>query len=379
MSDESPWWEGERARLLQIGGAHLSAYVYHMPSIRRRCRELKGLNSVSRVWYAMKANSHPRVLQTAVEEGLDLECVSLPELRLAQSVPGITPKRILFTPNFAPRAEYQAALEAGVVLTLDGLYPLREWTDLFRGAEIILRFNPERPRGHHRHVETAGPRAKFGIPLSEADEAAELVKAAGATVVGLHAHAGSGVDDPTHWGELARVLAEIAPHFPEATVFNLGGGLGVPRQRGDHRIDFVALDAALAAFHADFPDYTLWLEPGRYVIAEAGVLLAQVTQVKYAHGQRFIGVATGMNSLIRPALYDARHEIFNLTRLDEEPEGLASVVGPICESADALGVDRMLPKAEEGDVMLIATGGAYGHVMASRYNLREPAEEFVLD
>jgi diaminopimelate decarboxylase/aspartate kinase len=379
MSDESPWWEGERARLLQIGGAHLSAYVYHTPSIQRRCRELKGLNSVSRVWYAMKANSHPLVLQTAVEEGLDLECVSLPELRLAQSVPGITPKRILFTPNFAPRAEYQAALEAGVVLTLDGLYPLREWTDLFRGAEIILRFNPERPRGHHRHVETAGPRAKFGIPLSEADEAAELVRAAGATVVGLHAHAGSGVDDPTHWGELARVLAEIAPHFPEATVFNLGGGLGVPRQRGDHRIDFAALDAALAAFHADFPDYTLWLEPGRYVIAEAGVLLAQVTQVKYAHGQRFIGVATGMNSLIRPALYDARHEIFNLTRLDEEPEGLASVVGPICESADALGVDRMLPKAEEGDVMLIATGGAYGHVMASRYNLREPAEEFVLD
>src|SRR5690606_25833339 len=206
------------------------------------------------------------------------------------------------------------------------------WAERFGGAEVILRFNPERPRGHHRHVETAGPRAKFGIPLSEAEEAAELVRAAGAKVVGLHAHAGSGVDDPTHWGELARVLAEVAPHFPDATVFNLGGGLGVPRQVGDHRIDFAALDAALAAFHADFPDYSLWMEPGRYVIAEAGVLLAQVTQVKYAHGQRFIGVATGMNSLIRPALYDARHEIFNLTRMDEEPEGLASVVGPICES-----------------------------------------------
>ncbi len=379
MSEETPWWETERARLLEIGGARTSAYVYHLPTVRLRARELKGLKSLSRVWYAMKANSHPDVLRAVSEEGLDLECVSLPELRLALEIPGMTPARVLFTPNFAPRAEYEAAVQAGVTLTLDGLYPLREWPELFQGADLILRFNPERPRGHHRHVETAGPRAKFGIPLSEAEETAELVAAAGARVAGLHAHAGSGVDDPTHWGELARVLAEIAPHFPDAGVFNVGGGLGVPRMRGDHRIDLSALDAALSAFNADFPQYALWMEPGRYLAAEAGVLLAQVTQVKYAHGQRFIGVATGMNSLIRPALYDARHEIVNLTRLDEEPEGLASLVGPICESADALGVDRMLPRAAEGDVMLIATAGAYGRVMSSSYNLREPAEEVVLE
>ncbi len=378
MSEETPWWVRERSRLLEIGGANAAAYVYHLPTVHVRADELKALKAVKRVWYAMKANSHPDVLAEAAAAGMDLECVSLPEMRLALQVPGVTPDRVLFTPNFAPRAEYEAALEAGCVLTLDGLYPLQEWTELFRGAQVILRFNPERPRGHHRHVETAGPRAKFGIPLSEAGQVAGQLKAAGATVIGLHAHAGSGVDDPTHWGELARVLAEIAPHFPDAKIFNVGGGLGVPRFRGDPRINLAALDAALDAFHADFPDYELWLEPGRYVAAECGVLLAQVTQVKYAHGQRFIGIATGMNSLIRPALYDARHEIVNLTRLDEEPEGLASLVGPICESADALGVDRMLPKAKEGDVMLIATAGAYGRVMSSNYNLREPAEEFVL-
>lgn len=378
MSEETPWWAEERARLLEIGRANLSAYVYHLPTVRRRAQELKSLTSLSRVWYAMKANSHPAVLKAITDEGPDLECVSQAEMELAHRITG-DPARILFTPNFAPRTEYEAARALGCLLTLDGLYPLRAWPELFRGAELELRFNPERPRGHHRHVETAGPRAKFGIPLSEADEAAQLVKAAGARVIGLHAHAGSGVDDPTHWGEIARVLAEVAPHFPDAETFNVGGGLGVPRQVGDHRIDLAALDAALAAFHADFPQYKLWMEPGRYLAAEAGVLLAQVTQVKYAHGQRFIGVATGMNSLIRPALYDARHEIFNLTRIDEAPEGLASLVGPICESADALGVDRMLPKAEEGDVMLIAVAGAYGRVMSSRYNLREPADEFVID
>ena len=122
----------------------------------------------------------------------------------------------------------------------------------------------------------------------------------------------------------------------------------------------------------------LWIEPGRYLVAEAGALIARVTQTKSKDEIRYVGIATGMNSLIRPALYGAWHEIVNLTRLDEPVSEIANIVGPICESGDFLGHDRLLPPTQAGDVMLIANVGAYGHAMSSRYNLREPAVEIVL-
>src|SRR5690606_14805031 len=122
----------------------------------------------------------------------------------------------------------------------------------------------------------------------------------------------------------------------------------------------------------------LWIEPGRYFVAAAGVLLARVTQLKTKGDVRYVGVATGMNSLIRPALYGAHHEIVNLTRLEEPATEQVNIVGPICETADVLGHDRLLPPTREGDVLLIANAGAYGHAMSSRYNLREPAEELLL-
>jgi diaminopimelate decarboxylase/aspartate kinase len=139
-----------------------------------------------------------------------------------------------------------------------------------------------------------------------------------------------------------------------------------------------ALDAGLAAFRSAHPGFDLWLEPGRFLVAEAGVLLARVTQLKGKGDRRYVGVATGMNSLLRPALYGARHDLVNLSRLDAPPAGRCTVVGPICESGDVLGEDRLLPHCEEGDVLLFATAGAYGHAMGSHYNLRPPAEELLV-
>jgi len=136
--------------------------------------------------------------------------------------------------------------------------------------------------------------------------------------------------------------------------------------------------ATLAQLKAAHPKLALWIEPGRYLVAEAGVLLAQVTQLKGKGEVHYVGVATGMNSLIRPALYGAHHEILNLSRIDDPATEVANVVGPICESGDQLGVDRLLPPTEEGDILLIATAGAYGRAMSSRYNLRDPAPEFVI-
>lgn len=372
-----PWWQARRDELLAMMDDVSHCYVYDLPTVRRQCRRLMQCGSVARVWYPLKTNAHPGMVAAILEEGLGLECVSIEEVRFALAA-GAPPDRVFFTPNFASRGEYAEAIEHGVYLTVDGHYPLEHWPELFAGCNIFARFNPDRPRGHHRHVHTAGPKAKFGIPLHEAEQFRRRADSVGATIIGLHAHAGSGIDDARHWHEIALVLSEVVPHFPEARVFDLGGGLGVPKSAGHPEIDLDTLDSALESFRADCPDIELWMEPGRYVAAQAGVLLARVTQIKYAHGQRFIGVSTGMNSLIRPALYEAWHEIVNLSRLGEADAGLASIVGPICESADALGVDRMMPETAEGDVLLIANAGAYGRVMASSYNMRDPAGERTL-
>jgi diaminopimelate decarboxylase/aspartate kinase len=161
-------------------------------------------------------------------------------------------------------------------------------------------------------------------------------------------------------------------------VIDVGGGLGVPERSEQRGVDLAALDELLSTVRAEHPQLDLWLEPGRYLAANCGVLLARVTQLKAKGGLRFVGIATGMNSLIRPALYGAYHEIANLTRLDEPATELVSVVGPICESADVLGHDRLLPPCLEGDVLLIANAGAYGRTMSSEYNLRPPAEELFI-
>jgi diaminopimelate decarboxylase/aspartate kinase len=186
------------------------------------------------------------------------------------------------------------------------------------------------------------------------------------------------VFDVNSWADTASVLLAEAPRFPELRVINIGGGLGVPDSHEKPELDLAEIDKALAPVRATRPDIKVWMEPGRYLVAAAGVLLAQVTQTKAKDEVRYIGIATGMNSLIRPALYGAWHDIFNLTRLADEPSEVVNIVGPICESGDFLGHDRLLPPTQEKDVLLIANAGAYGRAMSSHYNLRAPAIEILL-
>ena len=377
---DAPWWQRSRSALLELVSSSTPAYVYDAASLDRSVAAMKGL-PVDRLLYAVKANPNPSILRRFAAAGLSFECVSPGEVRRVQeAVPGIGVERLLFTPSFAPRDEYRAALEAGLRVTLDGLHPLRAWGDLFSGHDVLVRIDLGHGRGHHAHVRTAGDRTKFGVPLADLDELARRAAHCGVRIVGLHAHAGSGILDPAHWGETAARLAELASRFPDVSILDVGGGFGVPEARGGPALDLGAMAEALSAYRKAYPRYELWIEPGRYLVASAGVLLATVTQVKDKGGARYVGVDAGMNSLIRPALYGAHHEIVNLSRLDEPPGPLVSVVGPICESGDVLGSDRRLPAAtQEGDVVLIANAGAYGHSMASRYNLREPAAELWLE
>lgn len=373
------WWRTRRDALLAALGGRQCTYAYDPAVVARQAGLLRGLRSVARVLYAVKANPHPAILRTVADAGLGFECVSQGELeRVCVTLPGVERHRILFTPNFAPRAEYEFALGLGVQVTVDNAYVLRAWGTMFTGRDIFVRLDTGLAHGHHEKVRTAGAHSKFGVPAAELPELRAAADACGARVIGLHAHGGSGSFEPDHWAGAARALADAAPSFPAARVLNLGGGLGVPETPSQPALDLAALDAGLAACRAAYPRFGLWLEPGRFVVAEAGVLLARVTQVKGKGERRYVGVATGMNSLLRPALYGSRHEIVNLTRLDAPSVGRCTVVGPICESGDVLGADCALPACEEGDVLLIATAGAYGHAMSSHYNLRPPAEELVL-
>ncbi len=373
------WWQSGAKSVLAALGERDAAYVYHADTIREAARTLRGVKSVSRVLYATKANPNADILKLLQAEGIGMECVSRAEIEhVRRTLPGIKAADIHFTPNFAPRSEYAWALEQGVPVTIDNLYALQAWPELFRDKSVFVRIDPGTGRGHHAHVRTAGQASKFGVPLSEIDALAGLVKDLGVTVAGLHAHTGSGIFDITNWTETAEVLASIAPRLGGVKVLDIGGGFGVPDGSDLSTVDFAKLDAALAAFKAAHPGFELWIEPGRYFVSTAGVLLARVTQVKQKGEQAYLGVATGMNALIRPALYGAFHEIQNLSRLDEAHTRLYDVVGPICETGDVLGHGRLLPECREGDVMLIANAGAYGRSMASEYNLRLPPDEVLV-
>jgi diaminopimelate decarboxylase/aspartate kinase len=375
-SEARAWWHEKRAELLRALAQQDALYVYDCDSIRQAARALRGLSSVARVLYAMKANANPQALAALHAEGVDIECVSRGEVeRALELFPATERARLLYTPNFASRDEYAWALAQGVRVTVDNSYVLVSWPELFVDREIFVRIDTGAGRGHHQHVRTAGVYSKFGVPIADLENFARHARAAQARIVGLHAHAGSGIFDVDNWQQSAFLLAELARGFADARVIDVGGGFGVPEKHGDAGVDLAQLDAALAKVRAAHPHLDIWIEPGRYLVAAAGVLLARVTQLKSKGDVRYVGVATGMNSLIRPALYGAYHEIVNLTRLAEAPEHLVNVVGPICESGDILGHDRLLPATSEGDVLLVTNAGAYGYVMSSRYNLREPAAE----
>ena len=374
-----PWWRQKQTQLLEALGDRPAAFVYDLETVSAAARALRGMQSVGRIHYSMKANSSPQILQTIRAQGVEFECVSRGEVeRALQLFPDLDPSRILYTPNFAARDEYAWAFERGVRVTVDNLYVLTAWPDLLRNREIFARIDTGVGRGHHHHVRTAGAHSKFGIPVAELKQFLRHSQELSVRVVGLQAHVGSGIFDVTSWEHTARQLADIAQHFTDVKVIDVGGGLGVPERSDQPGVDLQKLDTLLQAVRAEHPHLEFWMEPGRYLVSGGGVLLARVTQLKSKGEVRYVGVTTGMNSLIRPALYGAFHEIVNLTRADEAPTELVNVVGPICESADVLGHDRLLPPTREGDVLLIANAGAYGSAMSSHYNLRDPAVELYL-
>ena len=376
----APWWVGERTRLAQCAQACTPRYAYHLPTVRERARQLAAIDAVDLRYYAIKANAHRAILRALVTEGFGLECVSAGEIAHAfDAVPGLDPSRVLFTPSFAPVAEYADAYARGATVTVDNVELLREWPEVFRGRSAWLRLDLGRGDGHHAKVVTGGVASKFGLPVAGLDAFLDAARALDLRITGIHAHLGSGIDTVAHWREVYAELAGFADVVGTVDTIDIGGGLPIPYKPDDLPFDIDAWARGLADIKAAWPRYRLAIEPGRFLVAEAGVLLARVTQVVDKQGVRRVGLDAGMHSLLRPALYDAWHGIHALDRLDEADTRVFDVVGPICESSDVFAHARRLPAATApGDLMLIADAGAYGRAMANDYNRRGlPGEDVI--
>lgn len=375
--DKSPWWVEERETLLQMARHQETPFfLLHQPTVSKQLETLKVTSGCDRFLFAIKSNHHPELLRTVRQHGLRFECVSPQEIdHLFRVFPDITGEEILYTPNFASAEDFRRGFERGTFVTLDNHSPLDDHPELFAERSLVLRIDPGRGEGHHKHVKTAGRGSKFGIDLEAIDRTRERLLELGCRVIGLHCHAGSGIRSVDPWLRNARVLAGLMARFPDVKFLDLGGGFGVPEKPGELALDLSKLKGGLDEIRQQHPNLEFWLEPGRYIVAQAGALLTRVTQIKRKGEQTFIGVDAGMNSLIRPALYGAYHTIVNLSRLNEERTIQADVVGPICESGDVLGSQRLMPESRPGDLFLIGNTGAYGRVMSSEYNMRKPAPE----
>ncbi len=370
------WWQTQRDKLIELAETQSPCYVYDKNTIIQQVKLLQSLTSVDQIFFAMKSNPNRDVLKTIYQQGIGLETVSPGEIqRIEETIEDLNPNNVLFTPNFAAIDEYQAAFDKGFHVTIDNKFILEQYPDVFKGQSILVRLDPGHGSGHHRYVRTAGEQSKFGIHHSELHDLKAFCDANNITVKGLHAHAGSGILEHQNWQRIIQYLTDQISIFNDVEIINMGGGYGITENPYEQGLNMQKLDAIILSFKENHPQIKFWMEPGRFLVANAGVLLAKVTQTKVKGNSGYIGLETGMNSLIRPALYGSWHNIVNLSQLDEPTDITATVVGPICETGDILGVDRKLPTTQAGDVFLIANCGAYGYSMASRYNLREPAQE----
>ncbi len=373
------WWQSKLPAIHDLMQQQDSAYLYDLSVVANNAQELKSISAVDEVFYAVKANNNLQILDTIYKQGINFEAVSVDEIRLIRKQFQQNDYRIFFTPNFAAKKEYQEALSYEVTLCLDSSYPLQHWPEVFAGKEIFLRIDPNVGKGHHQFVKTAGASSKFGIPQSELEQLIPILAKHQIEVIGLHAHAGSGILNNDHWAEHAQFLVTLASQFSGVKYLNLGGGFGIKEREQQTALTMKLVDQHLQQVKKDHPEYEFWIEPGRFMVANAGVLLAKTTQVKQKDNYYYVGLNTGMNSLMRPALYGSYHPVFNLSKFEQAKDKLATIVGPICESTDKLAIEIPFPVTEEGDLVLIDNAGAYGHVMSNHYNLRTPAKEFCLE
>ena len=381
------WWKNYVSQLQKIARStesSLPAYVYHLPTIETQCRKLLDIKAIHQIHYAIKANHHPAIIQLLESLGIGFDCVSYGEIdHLKQHLRDFHPKKILFTPNFAPVSEYEQAFKDQILVTVDNLDLIRNHPKVFAHQKLILRMDLGTRQGHHEYVRTAGEQSKFGIPVDFWQDARDLIKRHNIHLVGLHAHQGSGIGTPDTWKKVATALIELAEtaggNDAGICMIDVGGGFGVADKCDESSVFCPEeLATSLAEVKRSYPGYQILIEPGRFLVAEAGIILTEVHQTKTKNHRHYIGVDAGMHTLIRPALYGAYHHICHLNPKTSGDKIIADIVGPICESGDVLGRERIISPTSPKDLLVVCGAGAYGRVMSSNYNLRGFPAEHVL-
>jgi diaminopimelate decarboxylase len=341
-----------------------------------------------RVYYAAKANSNLAVLKILETEGAYLDAVSPGEISMALTV-GFPPERILFTGTSVRNDELRFLADSYVTVNVDSLSQLDRMLKITVPTVLSVRVNPEIGAGHHDHCITAGKNTKFGLWETNALKAYRQAKNAGVERFGIHMHVGSGVLDVAPFVLALDKLLSVAKKVHDEVglsfeFVDMGGGLGVPYKPEDKELDLSLFsEKALSLFKRRVDEYGLGepffcVEPGRYLVCDASILLTAVNTVKASPFKKFVGVDAGFNTLVRPTMYGSYHHVLVANKLDSPDEETYDVVGPICESGDVLAKDRRLPKVQEGDLLAVLNAGAYGYAMSSQYNARPRAAEVLV-
>ena len=369
-------------------------YVYNESLLRRRCRELRGLSSHPGfcVNYSAKANTNLTLLSIVRDEGCVVDAMSPGELHLNR-LAGFTPQEILYVCNNVSADELRNALEHNLLISVDSLAQLDLLGQLNPGGKVMVRFNPGIGAGHHQKVITAGKETKFGVTPEDMGEVFATLRKHNLTLAGINQHIGSLFMEPQGYLDAAAFLLSLAESLPgnalqTLEVIDFGGGFGIPYRKYENqpRLDMAELGSKLHSLLHDWAQRTgykgrFFVEPGRYVAAECGLLLGKVHAVKNNGDNRYVGTDLGFNVLVRPAMYDSFHDL-EIYRENGQPDATLleqTVVGNICESGDILAKKRMLPPVEQGDILGVLDAGAYGYVMASTYNQRLRPAEVLID
>jgi diaminopimelate decarboxylase len=370
------------------------AYVYSSATLTRHYQVLRqaldahpAVLGDALIAFAVKANSNLSVLATLARQGCGADTVSEGEIRRALKA-GIPADRIIFSGVGKTDAELAFALEVGVrqinvesPAEMDRLIAVAAVAG--KVADIAIRVNPKIGAGGHAKITTGGEGDKFGVP---ADEALALYARASASPhlnpVGLACHIGSQITDLTPLKAAFILMRELTETLRgqglSVTRLDLGGGLGVPYVGGAHTASPADYAAMVARVLAGL-DVEVAFEPGRLLAANAGVLLSRVIQVtERADGRRFLVLDAAMNDLVRPAMYDAFHEVKPVLPRDGEPVAY-DIVGPVCETGDTFARGRPLQPLQAGDLVVFTGAGAYGAVMAGEYNSRPLVPEVLVD
>ncbi len=362
-------------------------YVYSEATLRRHFRVFADAfaETETLVAYSVKANSNIAVLKVLADEGAGADVVSAGELHRAMKA-GIALKRIVFSGVGKTRDEIAAALDAGILqFNVESAPELHLINDVAAAAgaraPIALRVNPDVAAGGHEKISTGKKEDKFGVPWSAARALyAEARALDGVAVKGVDVHIGSQIDDlapfEAAFSKVASLINDLRADGCEIDTLDLGGGLGIPYGEGaipPHPDDYAAMIKRVTA-----PlDVKLIFEPGRMIAGNAGVLLSRVVYVKEGEEKRFLIIDAGMNDLVRPAMYDAHHDIRPVAARtgDKVPY---DVVGPVCESSDRFAKDRPLEPMQAGDLVAVMSAGAYGAVQSSQYNTRALVPEVLV-